>query len=435
MTRIIRKIAEAREVDLEAWETALRVGVLSAGARVLEQLLEGMGSGQQKALGCPCGVRMESRGVRSRELVTVLGRIRYSRSRFQCPDCKKTRYPGDEALDIVGTGSSPGVRRMMARAGCRSTFKEGSEDLRVYAGLQVTAKAVERAAEGIGEDSEAWCRREGEEILQGPGQDRPGVGKSIPVLYISTDGTGVPMTRRELEGRPGKQPDGSARTREVKLGCVFTQTYRDEKGFPLRDPDSTTFVGAIERADAFGWRLYSEALRRGLLEAQQVVVLGDGAGWIRNLAELHFPEAIQIVDLYHAREHLSDLCKLLFAPDQKQVVRHRLRWWTSLDEGKVEKILQQVRQKLPEDPHLRKRAETEMGYLEKNKQRMRYGDFRRQGLFVGSGVVEAGCKTIIGQRLKQSGMEWSLRGANAILALRCICYSGRFEDYWEARTG
>ncbi|MFQ5903098.1 MAG: hypothetical protein ACE5JO_05350 [Candidatus Binatia bacterium] len=293
MKRMIGKIAEAREVDLEAWETALRLGVLSAGARVLEQLLEEIGSGQQKAVWCPCGVRMESQGVRSRELVTVLGRIRYTRSRFQCPDCKKTRYPGDEALDIVGTGSSPGVRRMMARAGCRSTFKEGSEDLRVYAGLQVTAKAVERAAEGIGEDTEAWCRREGEEILQG--QDSPGVGKSIPVLYISTDGTGVPMTRRELEGRPGKQPDGSARTREVKLGCVFTQTYRDERGFPLRDPDSTTFVGAIEGADAFGWRLYSEALRRGLLEAERVVVLGDGAEWIRNLAELHFPRPSRLL--------------------------------------------------------------------------------------------------------------------------------------------
>ncbi len=124
-----------------------------------------------------------------------------------------------------------------------------------------------------------------------------------------------------------------------------------------------------------------------------MVVLGDGAEWIRNLVELHFPEAIQILDLYHAREHLLDLCKILFALDQKQVLRYRLRWWTSLDEGKVEKILQQARQKLPEDPHLRKRAETEMGYLEKNKERMRYGDFRRQGLFVDSGVVETGCKT------------------------------------------
>lgn len=431
---MIAKIAAAREVDLEAWETALRMGVLSAGSRLLERLLEGIGCGRQKGVYCPCGGRMQSRGVRSREVVTVLGRIRYTRSRFQCPDCHKSRYPGDEALDIVGTASSPGVRRMMARAGCRSTFKEGSEDLRVYAGLQVTAKAVERAAEGIGEEIEAWCQREGEAILQRSGPESPRGHKTVPVLYISTDGTGVPMTRREVQGRLGKQADGSARTREVKLGCVFTQTCRDERGWPLRDPDSTTFVGAIEGADAFGWRLYSEALRRGLLEAKRVVVLGDGAEWIRNLAHLHFPEAIQIVDLYHAREHLSELCKILFATDPKQVLRYRLRWWTALDEGKVEKILRQAGRKLPEDPNLRKRAQTEMGYLQKNKQRMRYGDFRRQGLFVGSGVVEAGCKTIIGQRLKQSGMEWSLRGANAIIALRCICHSGRFEDYWEART-
>jgi hypothetical protein len=322
---------------------------------------------------------------------------------------------------------------MLARAGSRSTFREGSEDLRTFAGLEINAKAVERISEETGQRMQAWEGRERETLLLEAGKEE--AVKDIPVLYISPDGTGVPMIGKEVEGRRGKQSDGSARTREVKLGCVFTQSTRDEKGFPLRDADSTTFVGAIEEAEPFGWRLYAEALRRGLPKAERVVVIGDGAEWIRNLADFHFPHALQIVDLYHAREHISDLCKILFGPDEKLVLTYRLRWWTYLDEGKIETIVRQAGQRLPDDPDRRTRVKTEIGYLEKNKPRMRYADFRRQGLFVGSGVVEAGCKTIIGQRLKQSGMEWSLSGANAIITLRCTAQSGRFEDYWEARAG
>ena len=97
------------------------------------------------------------------------------------------------------------------------------------------------------------------------------------------DGTGVPMVPSEVEGRKGKQPDGSAKTREVKLGCVFTQTSTDDKGFPVRDPDSSSFIGAIETVDFFSNRIEAEAVRRGLYEAEKVVVLGDGAVWIRQL--------------------------------------------------------------------------------------------------------------------------------------------------------
>jgi hypothetical protein len=321
---------------------------------------------------------------------------------------------------------------MMARAGSQSAFKEGREDLKVYAGIEVSAKDVERVAERIGQQMEAWSIQEREAILQQSETVRP--EKTLPILYISYDGTGVPMTKTELVGHKGKQGDGSAKTREAKLGCVFTQTTTDAKGFPVRDPGSTSFVGAIETVEPFGQRIYGEALRRGLPQAQRVVVLGDGAPWIRSIAEMHFPEATLIIDLYHAREHVSGLCKLLLGSNEKQIAQQRIRWWTDLDSGRVEKIILQARQKLPKDPEAKKKAETEIHYLEKNKEHMRYARFRAQGLFVGSGVIEAGCKTLIGQRLKQSGMEWSIRGANAILSLRCINQSGRFEDFWESRT-
>jgi hypothetical protein len=375
---------------------------------------------------------MESQGLKEKEVLTILGSLTYRRSMFQCPTCQSTRYPGDEELDIIETTRSPGLRRMMARAGSRSTFKEGREDLKIYAGVEVSAKDIERVAEGMGQQMEAWASQERKEILQDPPQ-LPSE-KAIPILYISYDGTGVPMTQEELTGRKGKQADGSAKTREAKLGCVFTQTTTDTKGFPVRDPDSTSFVGAIEPVEDFGWRIYGEAVRRGLSKAEEVVVLADSAQWIKNLAQMHFPEAKLIIDLYHARQHVSELCKTLFVGNEKKIQHQRMRWWTDLDGGKVEKIIRQAQQLLPQEAETKKKAETEIHYLEKNAEYMRYAEFRAQGLFVGSGVVEAGCKTLIGQRLKQSGMEWSLRGANAIISLRSILMSGRFEDYWESRV-
>ena len=421
-------------MDLEAWENALRVAVLAAGASLLAGLIVGIGSGRgQKDVLCNCGGRMESQGLKSKELLTILGPVSYGRSMFQCSVCGATRYPGDEILDIVSTTRSPGLRRMMARAGSQSTFKEGCEDLKVYAGLEVSAKDLERVAEGIGQEMEVWAGRERQKAV---GLEEAKLSRqTIPLLYVSYDGTGVPMIQAELAGRKGKQADGTAKTREAKLGCVFTQTATDAQGFAVRDPESTTFTGAIESAEAFGWRIHGEAVRRGLAAAEQVVVLGDGAEWVKSVAEMHFPDAILIIDLYHARQHIAELCKVLFWGAEKKIIQYRIRWWTDLNEGKVEKIVRQARREIPGDPEAQKRAEVEINYLEKNKERMRYADFRARGLFVGSGVIEAGCKTVIGQRLKQSGMEWSLRGANAIIALRSVIKSGRFEDYWESRAG
>jgi hypothetical protein len=336
-------------------------------------------------------------------------------------------------LDIDGTTRSPGLRRMMARAGSKETFKEGRDDLQVYAGIAVSAKDVERVAESIGADMERWSLPERKRWIA----YRPVglVAKTIPTLYVEADGTGVPMVREELAGRRGKQADGSAKTREAKLGCVFTQTMLDAEGRPVRDPSSTSFVGAIESAEDFGWRLYAESARRGLHQAKRVVVLGDGAEWIHSLHAMHWPEALRIVDLYHAREHVAELCKELFAGQDNRITHHRIRWWADLDKGRVEKIAAEAERSLPASGKARDEAVRQIAYLTKNKEHMRYAQFRQAGLFVGSGVVEAGCGSVIGLRLKRSGMEWSVRGANAIIALRCMTVSARLDDYWSSRTG
>lgn len=421
-------------MDLEAFEEAIRAAALQAGARVLEGLLCQVGVGRrQEELRCRCGAIMESRGVKVKSIVTLLGSIRFTRSAYRCPACGAMRYPGDEELDIVKTGYSPGVRRLVSELACDAPFKRVSRYLKAAAALSISRKDCERVAEGVGEDVARWFDAERDRLRYTPAPPLD-IPKSIETLYVEFDGTGVPMVPREREGRKGKQEDGSSKTRETKLGCVFTQTAFCEKGRPIRDPASSSFVGAIERADQFQWRIYTEAVRRGLFEAKRVVIITDGAEWIRNIVQTHFPCATHVIDLYHARQHLVALCKLLFDRDLKRLNQYKDLWWHHLDEGNIETIVAQAQGVLPKNPQEAKDARTEIAYFDKNKMRMRYADYFTQGLFVGSGVIEAGCKNLIGQRLKQSGMEWTVRGANAITALRCALQSNRFEDYWESRA-
>lgn len=161
--------------------------------------------------------------------------------------------------------------------------------------------------------------------------------------------------------------------------------------------------------------------------------MGDGAEWIWNLAELHFPEAIQIVDLYHARQHLWNVARLLHPGDEAGQKRWILRHQPKLDEGKIEKLVGYLRSLHPVSPELTETLRKEAEYFQRKAQRMRYPEFRRQNLFVGSGVIEAVCKTVIGSRPKQSGMFWIVRRANAIIALRCCHLNSRLESYWEDR--
>jgi hypothetical protein len=304
--------------------------------------------------------------------------------------------------------------------------------MKVLAGLEVTAKSVERTAEALGADIAQRAQKESQQALPLP---LPTVtGKPIPILYVQMDGTGVPMVKKETVGRQGKIEGQPAHTREVKLGCVFTQTTWDPEGYPIRAPDSTTYTGAVETAEEFGRRLDREAGKRGWSRARLRVVIGDGAEWIWNLAALHFSDALHIVDLYHARQHLWDLARRLYPNDPA-----KLKAWMKvhqkrlLDKGKIEKLVRVLRALNSTHPELAEKIHTEADYFESNAERMRYPKFRRQHLFVGSGVIEAGCKTVVASRLKRSGMFWTIRGANSILALRCAYLNGGFEDYWESR--
>ena len=230
---------------------------------------------------------------------------------------------------------------MIAVVGSETSFDQGREQLLLLAGLEVIAKAVERQAEAIGADVE---RCEQIEIHRAKQLQLPEVcAPAVPILYIEMDGTGLPVAESETEGRTGKIEGQPAHTREVKLGAVFTQTATDKEGRPVRDADSTSYVGAIESAEQFGLRLYTEAWRRGWSRAGKKVVIADGAIWIWDLADQHFPGAIQIVDLYHARQHLWRLSTKLFSNDPKAAKRWIARCLERLDRGKIEQLVKILR--------------------------------------------------------------------------------------------
>jgi hypothetical protein len=420
------------QLDLEAVEMAVRGSMHRAGTAVLGPLLR-WGVPVPTTVSCACGHSARYHETRPKQLLTVLGLVEMERAYYVCPHCHRGQSPRDRELDVEGTECSPGVRRMMALVGSEVSFDQGREQMELLAGLEVTAKAVERQAEAIGADVAA---REQAEIHRAKQLELPEVcAPAVPVLYLEMDGTGIPTVAAETEGRAGKVEGQPAHTREVKLGCVFTQTTTDQQGRPVRDEDSTTYTAAIESAQDFGLRLYTEAWRRGWSRAQKKVVIGDGAVWIWNVADQHFPGTIQIVDLYHARQHLWELSAKLFAADQQGRKRWLARCLNLLDQGKIEALVKILRERSPANEELAHTVHNEADYFERNAQRMRYPAFRAQGLFVGSGVVEAGCKTVIASRLKRSGMFWTVRGANAIIALRCCRLSARFEHYWESRSG
>jgi hypothetical protein len=356
---------------------------------------------------------------RSKEVLTLFGPIGLRRNYYFDPHAGQGRVPLDAALGLVNS-FSPAVVRLSDRAAAREGFEAASQDLRALAGLEIEPRQIQRLV-GLSAPAVQQQLEAGSDTGSGP----------IPVMYVEADGTGVPMRPEELEGRPGKQADGSAKTREVKLGAVFTQTRTDEEGQPVRDYQSTTYVGSFEKAEDFGGRLRREALRRGLGRALKVVFLGDGAAWLWELARLNFPLAILILDLYHALERLHQLCEGLYGAGP-WAQRMEDTWADLLRNDQVEKVIAAAARRLKDlGPHPDDSLEKKIAYFQNHKDKMRYRTYREQGLFYGSGVVEAGCRAVIGQRLKESGMHWGQTGATNVTTLRCALMGNRWDECWD----
>ncbi len=355
----------------------------------------------------------------------IFGSFTLKRDYYYHEGKKEGYFPADAGLGLEG-GITPALARLVCLEGADETsYQKAEEHLRETGGIIISSRQIQRLVQQIGAGAQVWQQREALKPLP--------ESKAAPILYVSADATGVPMRQEELEGRAGKQPDGSAKTRSAYLGCVFTQHGRDEKGRPVRDYESTSYVSNVRPLEDFGPTLRQEAIRRGMGLAGKVVLLIDGAPGLEKMGRTNFRDATQVVDFYHGAEHATKVVEaLLGSKEHPQFKARRSRWVKRLLGNGVENLIKETRAECagkPEAPAV----EEQLGYFERNVERMKYRTFRRQGFFIGSGVIEAGCKTIIGSRCKQSGMFWSVSGAENILALRCIHSSRRLDQFWKDR--
>lgn len=352
----------------------------------------------------------------TRTVCTSVGPIQLRRAYYR--GHHSGRYPLDEALGLYEQ-YTPAVVQLMCWAGAMdSSFELASETLERFAGLKIPGRQVQRVVTAFGKQAAVWMAK----------RERDPIHKPIDVLNIQTDMTGIPARPEELRGVKGKQPDGTAKTRQIKVGCVFTQS-RDAKGLPQRDPLSSTYIAAFcDRAD-FAPLLWTEALNRGYAAARKTVFIGDGAEWIWNMVNDRFADAVQIVDFFHACEHLHALCQAL-EPDEVPARVLFQKWRRRLKNNGLSGILEETARRLPSlGAEAGKAARAQIPYFETNAERMKYGTFRRKGYFIGSGAIEGACRHIVAQRAKLSGMRWSRAGAENVLAFRCLIKSNLFDLY------
>ena len=361
------------------------------------------------------------KGRQSIQAQGIFGSFPLSRDYYHHPGKDRSHCPADTALGLE-VSYTPALAKLICLEGAdEPTYLKAERHLEQTGGIRVSARQIQRVVQRVGSGAQQWQERSAQ-----PGRC------DAPIMYVSADGTGVPMVPEELAGRRGKQVDGTAKTRQVYLGCVFTQHRTDEKGHPIRDWESTTYVSSFKPSDEFGPCLRQEAIRRGMASAGEVVVLIDGAQGLENLGKQNFKDGVQVVDFYHAFEHAGDVLAALIGKDHPAYKARQSRWGKRLLKDKVEALIAETRQECAGKPQA-DQVEAELGYFVRNIKRMQYGTFRAKGYFIGSGVVEAGCKTVIGGRCKQSGMFWSESGAENILALRCIHSSRRLEQFWKHR--
>lgn len=360
------------------------------------------------------------RRVRDQERTahTLFGDIALVRNYYHNPAEGTGRFPVDEALGLID-GYTPSLAAMIGRCAAEHPFQHAQEAFRAYTGLSVDARQFPRLAGYIGPLTERFLR-----------SNLPSDEKLPPRVYVATDGTGAPLRHEELKGRKGRQADGTAQTHEIKVGAIFTQhPVAGQK--PWRDLDSTTYVATPLRCEPFGEMMRAE-FRRRFAGATDVAFLGDGAAWNWELQRIFFPGALGIVDFYHAAEHVTQVVDLIEDHRSPSGRKRRRRWVKLLLRGRLDQFLNEARKAFP--PEKLPQGQKALDYFEKNRNRMRYREFQERGYFIGSGVVEAACKTLVTQRFKGAGMHWSEQGLSHILSIRTALLSHRYDEFWRSLT-
>lgn len=355
-------------------------------------------------------------GKRAKTIKTLFGDIRCeSRDYYYNRKNNTGRYPFDDVLGLIN-GSTPALVARAVRHTVKEPYAEAASDFQSCMSRHMTADIMMTYPRALGEKAERFL---GERLS--PDKFTP------ECAYVLADGTGLPLRRKELKGVKGKGPGGRAKTREAKVGAIFTgHPTPDAPEERARDPGSTTYVATIERKDAFAKQLRAEFDRRFTAMPEVTLFIADGAPWLWNIRRTHFPFAVEILDFYHAAEHLEPIIDQAGYKD-KDKKRIFKKWRKWLKQGKVAQLIRVADDLVGKT----KEGKKAIGYFKNNKERMKYNEYLAKGWFIGSGVVESGCKTVIGKRFKQSGMIWSKNGLRALFPFRIAYMSGRYDELWQ----
>ena len=392
----------------EAEAVAVEVSQIVGQAVAEEALAEtAQASYEGSSRPCGCGRKAKFMEYRGKGLVTVVGEVRVARAYYYCRHCRTGIAPWDAAQGLSERCYSPAVKATVSGVAARLSYGETVVLLAELTPLRIEESAAEWIVQEVGERVREAQAQEAEQYLSGlvPLPDGPPVKR----LYVTMDGSAA-----HIDGQ----------WHEVKTGAVY-EAKPGEAGVDASGPKR--YVSAQEPAGDFTARLYVEALHGGVHRAEEVVLLGDGAEWIWNHAAVHYPDATQIVDYWHACQHIHDLAKAQYGEGSPQGQRWARQHCTRLKEAGPSAYRRALRRMKPRSPDAAEKLRTERGYFAANAARMRYHDFRTRGLMIGSGIAEAACKVVVAQRLKQAGMRWKRRGADHILALRCLVLNNQHD--------
>jgi hypothetical protein len=410
LARVVEWLRDTAGLDLGTAEQVVRAQVLAVGGRLLAAGLAARGSGKAgPRVPCGCGGAAGFEGYRTKEVQTVVGWVRVRRAYYACPACGRGGCPLDGALGLGRPSHSPGVRRMVSRLGALLPFAQAADTLAEVAGIQTAPSTVRAVTEAVGARREAEVRAA---VVSAWGDGLPPVAGPAPArLYVAMDGVLVLAT------------DGAGQ--EAKVGVVAPE-QRGPTGDLRRAPSS--YAASFAPAEAFGRRLAVEAHRRGLENASEVVVLGDGAAWIWNLATEHFPGATQVVDWYHASERVWALGRAHYGEGTAKARAWVERQLERLAAGEVRGLVRAWQRLRCRGPAAAVRDE-QVTYFANQAGRMAYDQDRARGLDIGSGMVESACKALIGMRQKGPGMRWSAAGAQAVANVRVLLFNDQWADY------
>jgi hypothetical protein len=346
---------------------------------------------------CECGSWARYVRVYAKKVTTLHGLREIERAYYHCGACGKGFVPLDEALGLDAGGTSLRVRGKVARISALTPFGRGANELRELCNIEVSAKTFERVAENVGYNIGKEMMAAEKHILSGLA-DLPSVTPDR--LYVTTDGATVPVGKGY---------------RECKVGAVYEASVGRDGEVTARNVEHVVTMGNCE---AIGDRLYALAFRRGVETTREVVALADGGRWIWKQVKENFPGCVEILDFYHATEHLGEVARAWYGAENPKAAKWLEERKSDLLEGRWDKAMRSIRAWKPVDAEDMQTKRQNLAYFKSNRKRMRYSEFRARGLHIGSGIAESSCKCLVQARLKQSGMHWTEQGAESILQLR-----------------